>query len=394
MHHAKLIDNLTYPETANTHKLFFGIAAIAGLLSIVGLFTDTRQFFFSYLTSFVFIISISLGSLFFVMIHYITRSEYGVTLRRIPETFASYIYILGFLFVPILFGMDYLYLWMDEAVLAKDQLIADKTPYLNQTFFIIRNLIYFAVWGFLGYKLYANATKLDETGDWGIDTSQRKISAPGLFLFAFTVAFAAFDWMMSLDPAWFSTMFGVYFFSMSFQVFFAVVILMSLYLRSKGLLVNTIKDAHLRDMSLLFFGFTVFYAYIAFGQYFLIYYANFPKEILWFYNRFENGYATIAWALLFGKFIIPFILMLPAKAKSNMKLVGSVAVLIIVLHFIEIYWIIMPVLHKGDISIHWLDITLLVTMVSVFLGLFFNKFRQNNMVANNDPKLEASLSKH
>jgi len=394
MHHAKLIDSLTYPETANTHKLLFGIAAIAGLLSIAGLFTDTKQFFFSYLTSFVFIASISLGCLFFVMLHYITRSEYGVTMRRIPETFAANIIYIGVLFIPILFGMQYLYPWTDEAILASDKLIADKTPYLNITFFIIRNIIYFSIWSFLGYKILKNATTLDETGDWGIDTAQRKISAPGLFIFGFTVAFASFDWMMSLDPAWFSTMFGVYLFAMSFQVFFAVVILTILYLRSKGLLTNTIKNVHLKDLSLLFFGFTVFYAYIAFGQYFLIYYANFPKSILWYYDRFVEGYGTIAWILLFGKFIIPFLFMLPAAAKSNMKIVGSMALLIIALHFVEIYWIVMPLLHKGGVQLHWLDFAILISLSALFLGLFFSRFRKHNMVSNNDPKLQASLSKH
>lgn len=394
MHHAKLIDSLTYPETAKTHKLLFGIAAVAGLFSIAGLLTDTEQFFFSYLTSFVFIASIALGCLFFVMVHYITRSEYGVTLRRIPETFAANIIYVAVLFIPILFGMQYLFPWTDEVLLANDQLIADKTPYLNTTFFIIRNVIYFAVWSFLGYKLYKNATTLDTSGDWGIDTIQRKISAPGLFVFGFTVAFASFDWLMSLDPAWFSTMFGVYLFAMSFQVFFAVIILTVLYLHSKGLLVNTIRNVHLKDMSRLFFGFTVFYAYIAFGQFFLIYYANFPKSILWFYERFEEGYGTIAWALLFGKFVIPFLVMLPERAKGNMKIVGSMAVLIIALHFAEIYWIVMPVLHKGAVSLHWLDFAILISLTTLFLGLFFNRFRKQNMVSNNDPKLQASLSKH
>jgi len=394
MHQAKLIDSLTYPETEKTHKILFGIALIAGLISLAGLFTDTKQFFFSYLTSFVFIASIGLGCLFFVMIHYITRSEYGVTLRRIPETYSSNMLYVGLLFIPILFGMQYLYPWTDQALLAKDQLIADKTPYLNTTFFIIRNVIYFGIWSFLGYRLYTNATNLDKTGDLSLDAAQRKVSAPGLFIFGFTTAFASFDWMMSLDPAWFSTMFGVYLFAMSFQVFFAVTILTVLYLRSKQLLTNTITNAHMRDISLLFFGFTVFYAYIAFGQYFLIYYANFPKSILWYYNRFDGGYDTMAWLLLFGKFVVPFILMLPAKAKSNMKIVGSMSVLIIALHFVEIYWIVMPTLHKGTAVFHWLDITLLITLSAVFLGLFFSKFRSNNMVSNNDPRLQASLSKH
>jgi hypothetical protein len=394
MHHAKITDNISYPETSGTHKILFGIAAVAAVFSIAGLFTDTQQFYFSYLTSFTFYVSLALGCLFFVMIHYVTRSEYGVTLRRIPETFASHLFIFALLFIPIILGMKYLYLWTDPQVLATDKLIAYKQPYLNTPFFIARNIIYFAIWSFLGYKIYKNAIELDKTGNWAIDIRQRVVSAPGLLIFGFTVAFASFDWMMTLDPGWFSTMFGVYYFSMMFQAFFAFVILLVLYLHSKGLLQNTIRNVHLTDMSRLFFGFTVFYAYIAFSQYFLIYYANFPKEVLWFYNRFEGNWATVAWILLFGRFVIPFILLLPAKAKANMKLVGFSAGLIIVLHFIELYWIIMPTLHKSSISVHWLDLSIAIGMGALFLGLFFNKFRKNNMVSNNDPKLEASLSKH
>src|SRR5690606_11364333 len=135
---------------------------------------------------------------------------------------------------------------------------------------------------YMGYKLYKNSVAMDKSGDWGLDTAQRKIAGPGLFIFGFTLAFASFDWMMSLDPPWFSTMFGVYYFAMTFQVFFAVVILTVLFLHKKGLLTNTIRVPHISDLSRMLFGFTVFYAYIAFSQFFLIYYANIPEETLWF----------------------------------------------------------------------------------------------------------------
>lgn len=235
---------------------------------------------------------------------------------------------------------------------------------------------------------------MDETGDWGLETAQRKISGPGIFIFGFTVAFASFDWLMSLDPPWFSTMFGVYYFAMSFQVFFAVVILMSLYLHSKGLLTNTIRLPHLTDMSKLMFGFTVFYAYIAFSQFFLIYYANIPEETLWYYHRLEGNWTMFTWLLLIGRFVIPFILLLPAASKSNMKLVGAISVWLIIIHFIEMHWIVMPTLHHHGIHFHWLDVTTLLGIGGLFLGLFFYQFKKNKMVAVNDPKFQASLDKH
>ncbi|HAC15264.1 MAG TPA: hypothetical protein DCE78_04885 [Bacteroidetes bacterium] len=394
MHHAKITDNLTYPEHENTHKLFFGIAILGAIASILGYFINPEQFYFSYLTSFTFYASIALGCLFFVMVHHITRSEYGVVLRRIPETYASFIYIFAILFIPILIGVETLYLWTDEELLATDKLIAGKSPYLNIPFFIARNVLYFTVWSYMGYKLYKNSVAMDKSGDWGLDTAQRKIAGPGLFIFGFTLAFASFDWMMSLDPPWFSTMFGVYYFAMTFQVFFAVVILTVLFLHKKGLLTNTIRIPHISDLSRMLFGFTVFYAYIAFSQFFLIYYANIPEETLWFYHRLEGNWENFTYLLLIGRFVVPFLILLPAASKNNMKLVGIVSAWIVIVHFIELHWIVMPTLHHYGMEFSWIDIATLLGIGGLFMGMFFRQFRKENMVSNNDPRLEASLNKH
>ena len=394
MHHAKITDNLTYPEHENTHKLFFGIAILGAIASVLGYFIDPDQFYFSYLTSFTFYASIALGCLFFVMLHHITRSEYGVVLRRIPETYASFMYIFAILFIPILIGVETLYLWTDEELVATDKLIAGKSPYLNIPFFIARNILYFTVWSYMGYKLYKNSVEMDKSGDWGLDTAKRKISGPGILIFGFTLAFASFDWMMSLDPPWFSTMFGVYYFAMTFQVFFAVVILTVLFLHKKGLLTKTIRIPHITDLSKLLFGFTVFYAYIAFSQFFLIYYANIPEETLWYYHRLEGSWEGFTYLLLIGRFVVPFFILLPAASKSNMKLVGIVSAWIVIVHFIELHWIVMPTLHHYGMQFSWIDIATLLGIGGLFMGMFFLQFKKENMVANNDPRLDASMNKH
>lgn len=394
MHHAKITDNLTYPEHENTHKLFFGIAILGAIASVLGYFIDPDQFYFSYLTSFTFYASIALGCLFFVMLHHITRSEYGVVLRRIPETYASFMYIFAILFIPILIGVETLYLWTDEELVATDKLIAGKSPYLNIPFFIARNILYFSVWSYMGHKLYKNSVEMDKSGDWGLDTAQRKISGPGIFIFGFTLAFASFDWMMSLDPPWFSTMFGVYYFAMTFQVFFAVVILTVLFLHKKGQLTKTIRTTHITDLSKLLFGFTVFYAYIAFSQFFLIYYANIPEETLWYYHRLEGSWEGFTYLLLIGRFVVPFFILLPAASKSNMKLIGIVSAWIVIVHFIELHWIVMPTLHHYGIQFSWIDIATLLGIGGLFMGMFFLQFKKENMVANNDPRLDASMNKH
>ncbi len=393
-HHNTLSDRLTFPEDNRIATGFFAAGILGVVLSLIGMFINTEQFFYSYLTSFTFIASLVLGALFFVMVQHVTRSSWSVVLRRIPETISYQLIWLGLLFIPILFGMEFLYEWTRPERIATDELTRHKLPYLNTPFFIIRNVIYFAVWAALGYWLYKNSIAMDRSGDREIDRRQRIISAPGLLIFAYTVAFASFDWMMSMDSHWFSTMFGVYFFSMSFQAILAVVVVLVLYLFRKGLLTNTINKAHMHDLGALLFGFTVFYAYIAFSQFLLIYYANIPEETLWYYYRFEGSWVFLAYLFLIGRFVIPFVLLIGKKAKTNYRLLMGVSVWIIILQFLEMFWIVMPILHQGSISIHWLDITLLLAFFGISAGLFFRQFAKHSMIPKNDPLLAESLNKH
>jgi hypothetical protein len=389
----KPVDDLTFPRNTGLLRLLFGFGIVGIIASFIGFFVDAKQFHFSWLTSFSYLASFSLASLFFVMLHHITRSTWGITLRRIPETFSYHLFIFAILFIPILFGMEYLYKWTSAEVMNTDYLAQHKEPYLNKTFFIVRQIIYFSIWSILGYRLYKNSVKMDENADWGLDTLQRKISAPGILLFSLTLAFASFDWLMSLDFHWFSTMFGVYYFSMAFQAFFAMLILLGLFLRNKGLLQNTITRAHISDAGKLMFGFTVFYAYISFSQFFLIYYANIPEETLWYFHRLEGNWSVIAYSLIIIRFVAPFLLLLSRPAKNNFTLLGIASVIIVVIHFFEIHWIVMPTLHHHGLNIHWLDITTLVGMGGLMLGLFFHQFRKHSMVPLNDPRFSESLNK-
>jgi hypothetical protein len=390
----KLTDSLEFPQSANPSRAIIAIGVIGIIASLIGLAVNKEQFLFSYLTSFSFFIGIALSSLFLVMIHHITRSSWGVTLRRIPETFSSYLWVFAILFLPILIGMETLYTWTQEqSNWFYEGLREHKSPYLNTPFFIARNVIYFAVWSFLGYKLYKQSVDMDKTGDWGIDTAMRKVSAPGIFFFAFTLAFASFDWIMALNYDWFSTMFGVYYFAMTFQSLFAVLILMALYLRSQGLLLNTITRKHIRDLGGWMFAFTVFYAYIAFSQFFLIYYASIPEEALYYIKRLEGNWEYLAYMVLFGRFVIPFIVLLSKPAKGNYKVLIGTSILIVFSHLVELFWLVMPA-HHSSFHLSWIDITTFMGLGGIFLGLFFFYFKKQSMIPKNDPKLTESLNNH
>lgn len=392
-----ITDSLQFPAQNNLLKLTFGAGAAGIIISAVGYFVNADQFFFSYLTSFTFFVGLALAALLLVMIHHITKSSWGTVIRRIPEVFASDLWVWAIFFIPVLLGIHNLFHWshselFDPASPKYDEIIAGKQGYLNTTFFIIRQVIYFAVWGYIGRKLYKVSVELDKTGDWGITTLMRKISAPAIPIFAFTTAFASFDWLMSTDPHWFSTMFGVYFFAMNFQALFPLLILLILAFHKYGILKNTISQVHIFDLGAWFFAFTTFYAYIAFSQYILIYYANMPEETLWFYYRMQGGYQYILLGTLLLRFVLPFIVLLNRGAKKNNTLLIVTSVIVLIMHYLEIYMIIMPALNEG-FSFSWLDLATFVGIGGIFFGLFFKRFAQESMVPLNDPKMEECLSK-
>lgn len=396
-HNPTLTDSLEFPAESKLSRAAFGLGAFGIIASVIGyLIGNEDQFFYSYLVSFTFFTGISLSSLFMVMIHHITKSDWGIVVRRIPEVFAANLMVWGIFMIPILLGIHNLYHWSHEDAVMADKILKGKSAYLNTNFFIIRQVFYFAVWSYLGYKLYKASIELDITGDWGITSLMRKISAPGIPLFALTVAFASFDWLMSLDPHWFSTMFGVYFFSINFQAFWAVMILLVFFLQGRGILKNTIQKAHIYDMVAWFWAFTIFYAYIAFSQFLLIYYANIPEETIWFYNRLEFGWEYITYSLLLFRFVLPFLLLINRDLKNNRALVAVVSIIVLVMHFLEIYWIALPTMDTGDahgIAFSWIDIAAFIGLGGIFFGLFFNKFQKQSMVPLNDPKMEDCLSK-
>ncbi|MDZ7772018.1 MAG: hypothetical protein U5K31_04660 [Balneolaceae bacterium] len=394
MSNVKITDNLDFPAELNPTRSLFGVGVVALIATAVGYFLDHDQFFFSYLVSFAFYSSIGLACLFFVMLQHVTRSHWSVALRRIPEAFSSNLWIWGLFIIPVLLGMHSLYHWTHADAVAADPVLQGKVPYLNTPFFIARQVLYFAIWSFLGYRLYRKSVEMDETGDWGLQTLLRRTSGPGIFVFGITFAFASFDWMMSLDPHWYSTMFGVYYFAMSFQAFFAMMILLVLFLWKRGLLTDTLQKGHLYDLSVQMFGFTIFYAYIAFSQFLLIYYANIPEETVWFLERLQGGYQYLAWFYLFGRFVIPFVVLLPKWVKTNTRIVSTVSVLILVSHLVELYWIIMPVLNEHGFHFNWMTLTALLGLGGVFLGFFFHRYAQGKMVPLKDPRLADSLDKH
>ncbi len=370
-------------------------ALITGLIALVitaaGFFIDRQQFFFSYLVAFTFWATITLGGLFFLLIHNTTHAKWSTVLRRIIEMIMMTVPLIAIMVIPVLFGIHDLYHWSHEDAVAADALLQKKAAYLNTPFFIIRTVFYFAVWILLSQNLYKISKQQDASFDPEQTEKLRRRSAPGIILFALTITFASFDWMMSLDPNWYSTIFGLYIFAGSFLAAIAIVVLISLSLRKRGLLTDVITVEHYHDLGKFLFSFTIFWGYMAFSQYFLIWYANIPEETIWYLHRWEGNWKLITMLLVFGHFLIPFLALMPRAAKRNLNFMRIMSIWILFMHFFDLYWIIMPTLHKHGFHFSWMDLTALIGIGGIFVWYFWWSYLKGALVPVNDTKLEESI---
>ena len=372
-----------------------GIGVAALVISAVGWVTDPEQFYFSYLIAWTFCISLALGGLFFVLIQHLTSARWSVVIRRIPEALIWSFPLLAVLGIPVLFGMHDLYHWthhelFDPASASYDPVIAGKEAYLNIPFFLGRLAFYFIAWSYISYRLYTLSILQDVEPDPSIPKAQRRVSAWGLAVTAITTSFASFDILMSLDPHWFSTIFGVYFFAGSFMAIMAFIALISMTLQKAGMLTGVVTTEHYQDLGKLLFGFVFFWAYIAFSQYMLIWYASMPEETIFFRRRLENGWEVSSGILLFGHFVIPFIVLLSRPAKRLLPVLAFMCVWMLVMHWFDFHWIVMPVLHE-QATFHLLDFTTWIGLFGVFLGIVIYRLSRHSLVPEQDPRLGESL---
>lgn len=380
---------ITEAKGIGARTLSTGIVII--LLSALGYFIDSAQFFFSYLVAFVFWVSVGLGALFFVMLSHLTGAVWSLVLRRITETVMMALPYLAVLFIPILFGMHDLYHWTHEEIVSQDSILIQKVGYLNIPFFIIRTALYFLAWYLIARKLYKTSLEQDGKPNSQQIQTMRKVSGPGMVVFALTTSFAAFDWLMSLDPHWYSTIFGLYFFAGGLLSSLAGLTIFGLYLRPKGILKDIITVEHYHDLAKLMFAFTIFWGYMAFSQYFLIWYANIPEETIFYHHRWTGSWKIFSLTLVFGHFLIPFLLLLSRTPKRNLAVLGFISVWLLLMHWIDLYWIILPVHHHHGIHLSWMDLTLFIGIGAYFMGIFWKYFSSNALVPAGDQNLNQSI---
>ncbi|PWB73657.1 hypothetical protein C3F09_04955 [candidate division GN15 bacterium] len=380
---------LVEPGSLGKRALMVGVAGLA--LSGVGWALDADRFFHAYLAALVCWLAIALGALFFVMVHYLVSARWSVVLLRLSENVALSIPYLAVLFIPVLFGLGHLYHWSHADVVAADEMLQNKSGYLNAPFFIVRTVIYFAIWSFLAGYLNRMSVKQDAGYDQARTDRVKWVAAVGMIAYALSVTAASFDWLMSLDAHWYSTIFGVNYFAAGLLTFVSVLVLLAIVLRRNGVLTETITVEHYHDLGKLIFAFTIFWSYTNFSQYLLIWYGNIPEETIWYADRWVGSWKTISLIIIFGHFAVPFIVLMTRSAKRSLTVLGVTAAWMVLMHYIEMYWLVYPTYIEHGASFGWMEPVTFVGIGAIVFWVFWSKCAKERLVPINDPKLQGSI---
>jgi hypothetical protein len=326
-----------------------GIAAaisFAGIIATI-LISGWERFWINWILWFLFLLTIGLGCLFIVALEHIVGAKWSIPLRRIPERLSGLILLTGPISLIALFSLHYLYPWTHLESL-KDPIIAGKAVWLNVPFFVLRVVVCFGLW-IIAYRIFVSGSiRQDRDQDPRFNLRARRFAPLFMAIFGITITIVAFDWISSLEPEWYSDVFGVYLFAGTFLGGLAATTLGLLYLKSLGRLTEVGPD-HMYNLGGFLFAFTVFWSYIGFAQYMLMWYANIPEEVFWYKERLQGGWGAILLALAILHFFIPFLILIPRSAKSDTRFLFWTASLMLVSHWLDLYWMVFPALRRGAI---------------------------------------------
>ena len=367
----------------------------AGLILIVLAFAvNSHRAFFDYLWMYMFLVSIGVGSLALVALEYLVGATWSTPFRRISEFLSSIIPLLVILVIPLLFGMHDLFHWTHKEVLATDPILQAKEPYLNLNFFYFRTGFILLIWLVFFYLFISNSQKQDISKDPLLTKRNIRFSAIFAILFIFTITFTAFDWMMSLEYHWYSTMFGVYYFAGTLLASFAAATFCSVMLNENGYLDKRLGNNNYYSFGTLMFGFNVFWAYIGFSQYMLIWYADIPEETFWLMMRMKGSWSYFSIGLIFIHFVLPFLILLPRSSKVKPGLLKVMSIWILLAHFYDLYWLIMPSYFTEGFVFGWSELGFMMFAAGLLITVFRLRANKTNLMPVGDPKLEAGLNFH
>ncbi|MGE0616325.1 MAG: molybdopterin oxidoreductase [Bacteriovoracia bacterium] len=376
-------------------KMMFWVFVVIGIGSFLGLLKmEEKRAWSIFVVNHFYFFSLCVAGLFFAAIQWITGAMWSAPVRRLGEAFTSYFPVALISSIVVFVGIHHIYEWSHTEVVQNDIILKAKSGYLSSNFLIIRDLgALFLLW-FFAKKMIGNSIKQDTTKDYALTAKNRTMSPPVLILFGVGFTMIAFDQIMSLDPHWFSTMFGVYCFAGAMYSFHAALTLLTFYLIRTGHLKDVVNSNHIHDLGKWMFVFTVFWAYIGFSQFMLIWYANLPEETGYFLKRFAGEWGYVSVFLLVGKFIFPFLMLISRHAKRNVKLLTFMAWWMLVAQWVDVVWMVQPEFFADGPRVVPLELLVTLGFVGAF-GLVVARFLgKHNVLAIGDPRLSESVFHH
>jgi hypothetical protein len=378
------------------------VAAIAAVIGAVGLIGSALGFSLAperaahaWLTAVAFAVSVSLGALIFLMIGYATGARWPVAVRRITEAVAGGFVPLALSFVPVLLFAGFIYRWVNGPTGRAphvDEWLEHQRVWLSRPFFAARALFYFAVWATVAFFLRRWSLASDSAPRTAPDVRAKTLSAGGLPVVGLTLTFAAFDWLMSLDSAWVSSVFGVYWFAGGFVASIGLVAALTERGARRGALLAAITPAHFHALGRLLFSFSIFWAYIAFFQAMLIQMADRPDEVTFYLDRLDGGWSAVVALLIVGRFIVPFVVLLPRRMKESSAVVSSVGGWIVAMHYVDVYWMVTPRAAGHGPLPGLIDLAALAAVVGTVVAFVAWRLSGKSLLAIGDPHLGEALA--
>jgi hypothetical protein len=371
-----------------------GVGAAAFVVCVIGAFFSPAQFFRAYLSAYLFYLGIAHGCFAILMLYYLTGGAWGFLIRRILEAGMRTMPLLAILFAPVAWGVGYLYPWARPEEVAAQPGLQHKEIYLNPGFFWFRAALFFVIWVFIVYLLSVWSRREDETGDPRYSRLLVRLSGPGLAVYGITITFASVDWVMSLQPAFRSTIFGPLFASGEILAGMACALVVLGWLVGRPPLAGLVSVEALNDLGNLLFTFLIIWAYMAFFQFMLIWIANLRYDVIWYLPRSRDGWEYVAWALFLLKFAVPFFLLLQRDVKRNPRALASVAALVLGMHLVYQYYQVQPPFLALDLAEHWMDFLTPVAIGGLWLAYFLWQLTRFPILPRHDANREAALHYH
>lgn len=366
------------------------VGMLGTLACVIGVMLDSKQFFISYLVGYTFWLGLSLGCFGVAMIHHLTGGRWGFATRRFLEAGFMTLPLMAVLFVPLLFGLHELYPWAQPNTVAANETLQKKLIYMNAPLFCLRAVFFFAIWLVMAFCLRRWSLQQDQTTDPAPTIRMRTLSGPGIVIYPLTATFAFVDWVMSIEPNWYSTIFLVIVMIGQVLTAFALITILLAWLRDQPPFREVATHTHFLNLGNLLLAFVIFWTYVSFSQLLIIYSGNLPREINWYLYRIAGGWRWVVGVLALFHFFAPFLLLLFRSLKRNAMRVATVAALIFIMHIVETYWVIEPSFFHQNIHLHWLDFSAVIGVGGIWLFAFALNLKRHALLPANDPRIEYS----